>query len=319
MQHKRRTFLKQMAAGLALPLVPAGRLWPDSTTGTADHDICLFSKHVQWLDFGDMGHYVRDVGFDGVDLTVRKGGHVEPDEVVRRLPQALREIRKSGTGVPMMTTNISDADDPLTVQVLETAAGEGIRFYRMDWYRYDPSMEIMENLEILHRKMEKLAALNEKYRIHGAYQNHSGNYVGASVWDVRHLLEGLNPEWTGCQFDIRHATVEGGESWPSDLRLIKNWVRCSVIKDFHWLRRDDGRWVVHNVPLGDGMVDFGAYLEQYRRYDLKGPISLHVEYDFFPVPEESLTKKEKMQIARSAFSKDLQYLRESLLKAGIGK
>ena len=313
---QRRTFLKKMAmAGLAVPALAPSELWPGMTS--AAPDVCIFSKHLQWLEFEEMGAYVRDLGFDGIDLTVRRGGHVEPAEVVRKLPGAVRKIRKGGARVPMMTTNISDADDPHTAEVLETAAGEGIGFYRMDWYRYDPALEILDNLDIFKRKMEKLAGLNEKYRIHGGYQNHSGSYVGASVWDVRHMLEGLDPHWTGCQFDIRHATVEGGESWATDFRLIRNFVRSSVIKDFHWAQRDDGRWFVRNVPLGDGMVNFGTYLDLYRQYGISGPVSLHVEYDIFPVPEESLSKKEKMQIAMAALKNDLRFLREALLKAGI--
>ena len=32
--------------------------------------------------------------------------------------------------------------------------------------------------------MDGLARLNEKYKIHGAYQNHAGSNFGAPVWDL---------------------------------------------------------------------------------------------------------------------------------------
>ena len=43
------------------------------------HPICYFSKHLQWLDIDDLGIALKEAGFDGADLTVRAGGHVEPE------------------------------------------------------------------------------------------------------------------------------------------------------------------------------------------------------------------------------------------------
>jgi L-ribulose-5-phosphate 3-epimerase len=40
--------------------------------------ICVFSKHLQWTDVKEAAAIARDIGFDGVDLTVRPGGHVLP-------------------------------------------------------------------------------------------------------------------------------------------------------------------------------------------------------------------------------------------------
>ena len=36
--------------------------------------ISIFSKHLQWLDYKDMAKVLADLGFDGVDLTVRPPG-----------------------------------------------------------------------------------------------------------------------------------------------------------------------------------------------------------------------------------------------------
>src|SRR5215213_6799677 len=40
--------------------------------------IVMFSKHLAELAWADLGQAVRQAGFDGVDLTVRPGGHVLP-------------------------------------------------------------------------------------------------------------------------------------------------------------------------------------------------------------------------------------------------
>ena len=39
---------------------------------------CLFSKHLPGLDARGLGRALKSLGFAGVDLTVRPGGHVDP-------------------------------------------------------------------------------------------------------------------------------------------------------------------------------------------------------------------------------------------------
>src|SRR5258705_11616553 len=38
--------------------------------------IVVFSKHLQWLDGEGLARTAAELGFDGVDLTVRTGGHI---------------------------------------------------------------------------------------------------------------------------------------------------------------------------------------------------------------------------------------------------
>jgi len=315
---ERRQFLKTTAlAGMSLPFWPMHQPAFGMKKASNKFPVCIFSKHLQWLDYEETGKYARDLGYEGIDLTVREGGHVPPEEVERLLPRAIREISKSGLEVPMMATNINDADDPLTEKVLKVASGEGVKFYRMQYFKYDPGNEILADLEQFRVKMEKLAELNEKYGIHGAYQNHAGNYVGASIWDIRYLLQNLDPNWSGVQFDIRHATVEGGQSWPIDLKLIKDFIRCSVVKDFLWEKDATGRWNVVNTPIGEGMVNFDRYFTFFKEYALSGPISMHIEYDIFHGKEESFSKSQKMVYAEKVLRHDLEAVKSFMNKAGL--
>lgn len=280
-----------------------------------NNQICIFSKHLHWLNFKEVGEFTRQHGYDGVDLTVRKGGHVPPEKVVELLPKAVEEIKAAGVDVPMMATNINDADDPLTEKVLKTASECGIRYYRMAYYHYDPKLKVIENLDNFRIKIKKLSELNAKYNIHGAYQNHAGNHVGASIWDLWYLQKGLDPRYIGSQFDPRHATVEGAKSWSVDMKLISNFISCTVMKDFVWEKKD--KWVVKNVPLGEGMVDFKQFFLLYKKFELSGPLSLHIEYPMFPGPEEQYSLKEKNEIAAEIFKKELVFLKQQFAKAGI--
>ena len=125
---ERRNFIKKST--LAMASVPFFNftLKPNPVVS---NQICIFSKHLHWLNFKEVGEFTKQLGYDGVDLTVRKGGHVPPEKVVELLPKAVDEIKSAGVEVPMMATNINDADDPLTEKILKTASECGIKYYRM--------------------------------------------------------------------------------------------------------------------------------------------------------------------------------------------
>lgn len=240
--------------------------------------LCVFSKHLQWLGYEEMARAVAELKFDGIDLTVRPGGHVLPENVEQDLPTAVTAIRSAGLDVPTMTTAINDPDDPNTEKILRTASDMGVKFYRMGYFRYEPDLPVDSAIDAVQQKMERLAELNEKYQIRGNYQNHAGlGYFGASLWDLREVLDKIRSEHLGSQFDVRHAVVEGAFSWPVDFRALGNHVQSAVAKDFHWSQNGD-EWDVVNCPLGEGVVDFPVYLKLLRAADFSGPFSLHLEY-----------------------------------------
>jgi len=277
----RREFFARATAVAAT----AGALGPaalHAATGSARAPeqplIAIFSKHLQWLPFADVGPAISEAGFRAVDLTVRPGGHVLPERVEDDLPRAVETLRRSGLTVPMITTAITDASDPLTRRVLETARKTGVSHYRMGYWTYPSGTDPLRAVRDLKPRAAALASLNRQIGIRGGYQNHAGTRVGGSVWDIGVLLEGIEPEGLGVQYDICHATVEGGESWPLTLRLIAPHIDTIAVKDFDWARRPDGRWAVRDVPLGEGAVNFTAYLRQLLARGPLPPVTVHFEY-----------------------------------------
>jgi sugar phosphate isomerase/epimerase len=244
----------------------------------AEPAIAVFSKHLQWLPFADVGAVIAESGFRAVDLTVRPGGHVLPERVEDDMPRAVETLRRSGVTVPMITTAITDARDPLTRRVLETARKLGVSHYRMGYWTFPPNVAPLQALREMKPRVMALASLNRELGVRGGYQNHVGTRVGGSVWDLGVLLEGIEPDGLGVQYDIRHAVAEGGESWPVTLRMIAPHIDTIAVKDFHWARRADGRWQPRSVPIGDGMVSFPSYLRQLLARGPLPPTTVHFEY-----------------------------------------
>ncbi len=275
---KRRKFLKQASATAMLAsALPARSLFNfSSLSKSASSHICIFSKHLQWLNYREMAELAAQIGFTGIDLTVRKGGHVLPENVRSDLPEAVEQIRAAGLEVPMITTGITDPNDPHTRDILETAGKLGIKLYRTGWYRYREGEKIADQLANARQQMTGLQDINKAYGIASSYQNHAGTFIGSSGWDLLEIIEGLDPAWTGVQFDIRHAMVEGPETWPYVLELLAPYINSVDIKDFTWKVTRKARVV--NVPLGKGLIDFDLFLQKLAEFQIRADFSIHYEY-----------------------------------------
>lgn len=307
----RRRFMKEaVVAGTIIPAI--GLAQTNKKNDTKPFNICIFSKHLQWLDYNGMAQTAAELGFDGVDLTVRRGGHVLPERVEDDLPKAVEAIKAAGIKPLMMATDINDPDDSKTEKVLRTASALGIRYYRLGYYIYSEDKSITATLEQAKPKIRALAAMNKHFNIHGAYQNHSGSrYVGAPVWDLWELIKDLDPKYIGCQFDIRHATVEGGQTWPLHLRLMSKYMKTLVIKDFSW-EKIDNKWRTINCLLGQGVVDFVSYLKLVKKLSISGPVSVHYEYDLGGANHGATKLTIEKEKVLSAMRKDLKFLKARL-------
>ncbi len=311
MNLSRRELLAGTATGLAMmPL--AGIAGKSYQPNKKKFQICIFSKHLQWLDYSGMAQTTAELGFDGVDLTVRRKGHVLPEKVEDDLPKAVEAIKSAGIKPLMMATDINDPDDPKTEKVLRTASALGIKYYRLGYYVYREDKSIAAILKQVKPKLRDLAEMNKHFSIYGAYQNHAGSrYVGAPVWDLWELIKDLDPKYIGCQFDIRHATVEGGQTWPLHLRLMSEYLKTLVIKDFSWEKRNN-KWRTINCPLGEGAVDFTRYLQLLKKLSISGPISVHYEYDLGGANHGATKLTIRKEKVLTAIRRDLEFLKTRL-------
>ncbi|MDX2246758.1 MAG: sugar phosphate isomerase/epimerase family protein [Bacteroidia bacterium] len=275
-------------------------------------DISVFSKHLQWLDYEGMANFAAEVGFDGIDLTVRPGGHVFPENVKKDLPKAVKAVEKVGLKIKLITTAITAAKEPHTETILKTAADLGVDFYRMGWIAYDPALVLKQNQEQLAAQLKELSELNARTGIKGAYQNHAGDRFGAAIWDLAEVLDPIGSEWLGCQYDIRHATVEGANAWPVTLQRIAPHINTLDFKDFVWEMKADGKFEVKNVPLGEGIVNFDHYLALLQKLKIEAPISLHYEYDLGGAEHGNREIALDRQAVAATMKKDLEFLRKRL-------
>lgn len=283
---------------------------------TGAFSINIFSKNLHWLNYSEMASVVAEMGFDGIDLTVRPEGHVLPEKVTDDLPKAVEAIKKAGLNVYMMTTAITDVESPFAESILKTASSLGVSYYRMGWIQYDPKISMDDNLKNIQKKLSTLAELNQKHNIQGHYQNHSGTSFGSPIWDLGMALKELNSPWIASQYDILHAVVEGANSWTLGLNLLTPYIGTLDIKDFQWAKKD-GKWVSEVVPLGQGAIDYKKYFKLIKENNIEGPLSMHFEYPLGGAENGAKVISIKKEEVLSAMKRDLELLKKLLAEAGL--
>lgn len=308
MNTSKRNFLKAMTVAsysFANELIPTFQF--TSHTGF-NGTLCLFSKHLPSMNWRQLAQTVKKIGFNGVDLTVRPGGHVFPERAAEDLPKAVAAIQAEGLSVPMITTGLTSANDPYAKPILSTAGKLGIHFYKPGYYRYD-FKDVRLELEKFRHEFTALIELGKQIGIQCGFHNHE-SYLGAPVWDVASVIDRLDPKWAGYYFDIRHAVVEGGGAgWKIALNLIAPRLKMIAVKDFYWEKTAKG-WRIVNCPLGEGMVDWKQYFKLLRQANFHGPVSLHLEYE---IPGATAAAKEENTIA--AARRDLEFLKLHIAEA----
>lgn len=304
----RRTFaLTPVAAALAPAAAPA------KTT------ICLFSKHLHWLPVGEAGAVAKARGYDGLDLTVRSGGHVEPERVAEDLPKAMEAARAGGAPVLMLTSSIRDTGSAHAEAVLKTMKSLGLRHYRWGGFRYDLSKPLPPQLQVFKRQVSELAAMNRQYGVCAMYHTHSGiGQVGASMWDLAQLLEGEDPEAVSVNYDIGHATVEGGfGGWIHSARLLAPRMRGVALKDFLWKKNARGEWRPGWCMAGEGMVDFVQFFAILKESGFAGPLQVHIEYPLGGADTGQKQIKLPREQVLGTMTEDARWLRGMAAKAGL--
>ena len=269
----RRRFISH---SLGVAAVGAGLLHSNDLYGQQTSDsqfrICAFEKFLQDLTYDQLADVIAELGFVGIEATVRRKGHVLPERVEEDLPKLVEALKKRDLEVTTMASDVLEPS-PLSERVLRTAKSLGINTYRMGFYKYDLKKPILPQLDEIRPKVTELAAFNRELGVTAFYQNHSdAKYVGATLWDMQSLIKEIPKEQIGLAFDIRHATIEAGLSWPVIYDVVKPHIGALFVKDFQW----EGRKAKH-VPLGTGRVN-PKFFEMIKQDGFDGPISLHVEY-----------------------------------------
>jgi sugar phosphate isomerase/epimerase len=268
--------------------------------------LMMFVKHLQSLPIEESAAAMKELGFEGMDLTVRPSGVVRPANVRDELPRVVRVIESHGLKVPLLTTDVLRADEDAKA-IFETAASLGIREIKLGYHKYADFGTFRQTLDQMRRDLDTIEPLANRSKIRANLHIHSGDHMTAQAPIVWHLIRDRDPSAIGAYADPGHMFTEGGrDGWRQGLDLLGDRIALVAVKDVAWKavpgsESNKPRWEVRVVPLSRGIVQWPDVFARLRDLKFDGWISIHSEY-------KELDARQVIEQTRQ----DLSYLRPIL-------
>jgi sugar phosphate isomerase/epimerase len=264
--------------------------------------VCLYSQLLVKIPYDDLGPVVRTLGLDGVDLSVQKGGHINPDQSSVDMMRGVEAITGVGLDVPCITTAYTNIADPTIRNVMAISGEMGVPVMRTGVWKYSDTVEPEIRLGEVQRDMIGLMSYARAVRMSIAFPNVAGDNVGASTWDINMMIRGMDAQSVGYAFDPANAALNGG--WTVPLRLALPRLKMIAVRDFTWVKDPAGPWKAAPCPLGEGIMDWPKFFAVLGRAKFNGPISIHIDYQ----PKDDL----------AAIRHDVDFIRKQIAAAYAG-
>ena len=230
----------------------------------------MFTKHLQELSVPDAGRAIKELGFDGVELTTRPGGHILPEEVETTLPTAVEQLQALGLTVPALVVEIHNRRTPHADAVCRTAGALGATLLRTSSWRYLGLGSARPQFATARAECKELEDLGREYGVRFCIHAHSGSYLSGQGALLAQILDGRDPRYVGVSLDMGHLTVEGGTQWTEvfkihgwriSMDLLRDYIGILAVKSFGWFRTQDPQtgqhsWRATLVPLEEGLTQW---------------------------------------------------------------
>jgi sugar phosphate isomerase/epimerase len=286
-QIDRRNFVVRTSAlGIALStganLLADGPAQDSTVPGQKDQ-FCAFTESFQVWRVAEVCKRFKAIGLDGLDLTVRPGGHIEPGDAPKQLPSAVKTAGENGVKILMLSTAI-DSTDRVNEELVAVAGQLGVDRIKLGYFFYKEFGSLRQQIDDVGRRLDGIVRMCRKYNVRPCVHIHSGKTIPSGGAVAYMLLRNRRPEEVGAYVDPMHMTLEGGiDGWRQGLDLLAPWVAISSLKNASWMpteRDKNGQqlWTTKKCPVADGIAVIPEYLAALKQLGFHGLYTLHSEY-----------------------------------------
>lgn len=272
--------------------------------------LIFFTKFLQALSVEQTGEAVKRLGFDGIDLCLRPGYCVNPENVEAALPPAVEAWRRMGLTCPLANVPLQWADPahgPL--RAIYRACGDaGVPFVRLGYWGWMPGhTHYWDLVDKARRDLEVLAELGRKHNVCTVIHTHSQALAASNASGAMHFVRGFDPKHVAIYLDPAHLACDG-EYLPMALDIARGYVRMVAVKNVRYDRLagsgggGHAKWKQSWVFLDEGLVDWPETIATLKQSGYDGPLSYHGEVDGYDNAEH----------IGEAASRDVKFLRAAL-------
>lgn len=246
-------------------------------------ELIYFTKFLKGLTVKQIGETAKRMGFDGLDLAVRSGQAVNPDNVATALPEAMKVWTDMGVSVPLvsMETRTTDPRNASTQRLYEACAKAKIKFIKIGYWRWRTGQDYWPGVEKVRDDVKDFEKISRELGITTVIHTHSGDYYGCNASSAMTLVKDRDPKYVGLYLDPAHLFV-AGEPLELALAIAKDYLSLIACKNCTYVQKESkgpaAEWERNWCLVFDGLVNWPEAVGLLKKIGYDGPISIHGEY-----------------------------------------
>lgn len=246
------------------------------------------------MPLADLGRFVRNLGFDGVELPVRSGFPVTPETVADGLPAAARTLGEFGLRIGSVA---AEATEPVIA-----ACGEaGVPIVRI-CVPIPPEKDYLTAIEDFQRQWDALVPALDRSGVALGIQNHCNRFITHAM-HLHHAIGRYDPKHVCAVWDAAHNALQG-EDVELALDVVWSHLRLVNLKNAYWRRvngpeAEAARWKHYWTSGRHGLADWARVARALARRGYRGDLCLTAEYSDASVVDRLIA--EDLAYARTLF------------------
>ncbi len=240
------------------------------------NQLAVFTKPWKTLTLSELARHIQSLGFEWIELPVRPGFQVEPDNIERDLPAAVKVLGEHGIGVLNVTADIALDDERL----YSACAEAGIGMNRVMFWQRD--LDYWSAESDARRRLDAALPFCEGYDFQIGIQNHSGRFVPVNEMGMYHLVKDYDRRYVAAVWDPAHNALEGMNS-DSALDVLAPHLCVVNLKNAYWRRvsgpeAEVAEWKIYWTSGAQGRASWSKVIAKLKTIDFRGPICFSAEY-----------------------------------------
>ena len=233
----------------------------------------VFTKPWKTKSLPELARFVSNLGFDGVELPVRPGFQVEPENIARDLPAAARIFADHGLRIGTLAGSTDEA-------TIAACAESGIPIIRV-CESIDMAIGYLATEKRLRQQDDDLIPTLDSHGVAIGVQNHCDFCVNNAM-GLLHLLQGYDPKHVCAVLDQAHNGLNGE---PPELAIDIVWshLRVANFKNAFWIRSNgpeapEAAWQKHWTTGRHGLGQWTRTVGELKKRSYSGDVCLTAEY-----------------------------------------
>jgi sugar phosphate isomerase/epimerase len=240
-----------------------------------------------------LAKFVRTRGFDGIEIPVRPGYQVPPENVEKGLPEAAGILADHGL-------KIFSVAGPTDEPTMAACAAAGVPVIRI--CVGIEGKDYLAEEQRIRRECDALAPLLAKHGVTLGIQNHCGSCV-ANAMQMRSLVNKYDPRYVGIVWDPAHNALNG-EITEHAIDIVWSHLCMVNLKNAFWRRKNGpeaeyAQWETHWTTGRHGLASWPGVAAELKRRAWSGVLCLSAEYSDHDAVNRLIA--EDIAFARSLF------------------